>query len=187
MRNRHWLATPQLIDPFPTNHIDLGGYCYAGSVRTISKRTQYGLKAMLALGRRFGEGPVLIATLAAEENIPVKFLEVILLDLKGHGLLESKKGKGGGYHLSRPPSTITLGSLIRMMEGPLAPLPCASETAFRPCEECTDVEACGTRIIMRQVRDAIADVLDRTTLADLLRQTEVIRAAKRPEPVMYYI
>jgi Rrf2 family protein len=156
-------------------------------MRTISKRTQYGIKAMLALGRRFGEGPVLIATLATEENIPLKFLEVILLDLKGHGLLGSKKGKGGGYQLSRPPSTLTVGSLIRMMEGPLAPLPCASETAYRPCEECTDIESCGTRIIMRQVRDAIAEVLDRTTLADLLKQVDTARASKRPEPLMYYI
>jgi Rrf2 family protein len=147
-------------------------------VRTISKRTQYGLKAMLALARRYREGPVLIATLAREESIPVKFLEIILLNLKGQGLLESKKGKGGGYHLSRPPSTITLGSVIRMMEGPLAPLPCASETAFRPCPECQDIETCGTRIIMRQVRDAMAAVLDSTTLADLMRRVE---AARRQE------
>ncbi len=140
-------------------------------MRTISKRTQYGLKAMLALGKRYRNGPVLIATISKEESIPLKFLEIILLDLKGHGVLESKKGKGGGYHLSRPPSTITIGSVIRMMEGPLAPLPCASETAFKPCAECTDVETCGTRIIMRQVRDAMAEVLDKTTLADLIRRT----------------
>ena len=139
-------------------------------MRTISKRTQYGLKALLSLGRRYREGPVLIATLSQEESIPLKFLEAILLNLKGQGVLESKKGKGGGYHLSRPPSTITIGSVIRMMEGPLAPLPCASETAFRPCPECKDIETCGTRIIMRQVRDAMAAVLDKTTLADLLRQ-----------------
>jgi len=150
-------------------------------MRTISKRTQYGLKAMLALGRRYREGPVLIATLAREESIPLKFLEVILLDLKGHGLLESKKGKGGGYRLGRPPSTITLGSIIRMMEGPLAPLPCASETAFQPCPECTDIETCGTRIIMRQVRDAMAAVLDSTTLADLLRRVDAERG-KGPLP-----
>ena len=139
-------------------------------MRTISKRTQYGLKAMLVLARRYREGPVLIATIAEEERIPLKFLEGILLNLKGQGLLESKKGKGGGYHLSRPPSTITVGSVIRIMEGPLAPLPCASETAFRPCAECQDVENCGTRIIMRQVRDAMASVLDKTTLSDLVRQ-----------------
>jgi Rrf2 family protein len=138
-------------------------------MRTISKRTQYGLKAMLALGKRYRQKPVLIATLSKEELIPLKFLEVILLDLKRHGLLESKKGKGGGYLLSRPPSTITLGSVIRMIEGPLAPLPCASETAFRACPECKDIETCGIRIVMRQVRDAMVSVLDKTTLADLLR------------------
>ena len=156
-------------------------------MRTISKRTQYGLKAMLALGRRYGEGPVLISTLAKEESVPIKFLELILLKLKGHGLLDSKKGKGGGYQLSRPPSTVTIGSLIRMMEGPLAALPCASETAFRACDECEDIESCGTRIIMRQVRDATAGILDRTTLADLLRQVETARGARKREPLMYYI
>lgn len=112
---------------------------------------------------------------------------MILLDLKGHGLLESKKGKHGGYQLSRPPSTVTMGSLIRAMEGPLAALPCASETAYRPCDECTDIESCGTRIIMRDVRDATADVLDRTTLADLLRRVDAARVGKAREPLMYYI
>lgn len=156
-------------------------------MRTISKRTQYGLKAMLALGSRYGTGPVLIATLSKQEGIPTNFLELILRDLKGAGLLESKKGPHGGYQLSRPPSSITIGTLIRAMEGPLAPLPCASETAFRPCEECPDVESCGTRIIMRQVRDAIANVLDKTTLADAIRQSEMARSESNPEPLMYYI
>lgn len=155
-------------------------------MRTISKRTQYGLKAVLALGRRYGEGPVLIATMAAEEAIPIKFLEGILLDLKGRGVLESKKGKGGGYQLSRPPSTITIGSIIRLLEGPLAPLPCASETAFRACEECEDVEHCGIRMIMRQVRDAIANVLDKTTLADLMRQVEASKQTAK-QSFMYHI
>ena len=145
-------------------------------MRTISKRTQYGLKAMLALARRYREPePTLIPTLSEQESIPLKFLEGILLSLKGQGLLESKKGKHGGYRLSRPPSTITIGTVIRMLEGPLAPLPCASETAFKPCAECGDVETCGTRIIMRQVRDAVALVLDHTTLADLLRRVDAAR------------
>jgi len=141
-------------------------------MRTISKRTQYALKAMLALGRRYRQGPVLIASLAHEESIPVKFLESILLDIKGRGLLESKMGRKGGYSLNRPPSAITIGSIIRAMEGPLAPLPCASETAFRPCDECQDVENCGTHIMMRQVRDAVSNVLDRTTLADAIRESD---------------
>jgi Rrf2 family protein len=157
-------------------------------MRTISKKTKYGLQALVALTRRFGEGPVLIATLAKEEAIPLKFLELILLELRNAGVVDSKKGRHGGYRLSRPPSQITVGSVIRKMEGPLAPLPCASETAFRPCEECKDVEKCGTRIVMRRVRDAIAEILDQTTLADVVRQVDENQAGKRPaEPVMYYI
>jgi Rrf2 family protein len=149
-------------------------------MRTISRRTQYGLKAVLHLAAHYGEGPILIATISEQETIPIKFLELILLNLKSVGLLTSKKGKGGGYELSRPPSTVTVGSLIRMMEGPLAPLSCASETAFAPCEECPDVEGCGVRIIMRRVRDAMADVLDKTTLADLLRDVRSLRRNKKP-------
>ena len=157
-------------------------------MRTISKRTQYGLKAMLALGRRYKEGPILISTLAREEVIPIKFLEAILLDMKSRGSLESKLGRKGGYYLNRPPSAITIGSIIRIIEGPLAPLPCASETAFKPCEECQDVENCGTRIIMRRVRDAISEVLDRTTLADLIKQVDSGRAERASlENLMYHI
>jgi len=158
------------------------------TVRTISKRTQYGLKAMLALGRKYREGPVLIGTLAREEAIPIKFLEAILLDMKGRGLLDSKMGRKGGYFLNRPPSAVTIGSIIRVIEGPLAPLPCASETAFKPCEECQDVENCGTRIIMRRVRDAISEVLDRTTLADLIKQVDSGRLERvNAENLMYHI
>jgi len=143
---------------------------------------------MLALGRKYREGPILIGTLAREEAIPIKFLEAILLDMKGRGLLDSKMGRKGGYFLNRPPSGITIGSIIRVIEGPLAPLPCASETAFKPCEECVDVENCGTRIIMRRVRDAISDVLDRTTLADLLKQVDSGRLERaNAENLMYHI
>jgi len=158
-------------------------------MRTISKKTQYGLKAMQALGRHYREGPILIGTVAREETIPLKFLEVILLELRHHGLLESKLGRKGGYSLSQSPSTITIGTIIRLMEGPLAPLPCASETAYRPCDECSGIANCGPRIIMRQVRDAVADVLDRTTLADLLRMVEEGKqsAGVIPEALMYYI
>ena len=157
-------------------------------MRTISKKTKYGLQALLALSRRFGEGPVLIATLASEEEIPLKFLELILLDLKNGGIVESRKGRGGGYNLARPPAEITVGSVIRIMDGPLAPLPCASESAYRPCAECKDVEDCGTRIIMREVRDAIADILDHTTLQDVLGKVDAVRSSRQSaEDIMYYI
>ena len=155
-------------------------------MRTISKKTKYGLQSLIALARKYGEGPVLIATLAKEEDIPIKFLELILLDLKNSGILESKKGPGGGYLLSRPPSRITVGSIIRYMEGPLAPLPCASESAFRPCDECKDVEGCGTRIVMREVRDAVAEILDHTTLEDVVQKVDAVRS-NRDEVVMYEI
>jgi Rrf2 family protein len=157
-------------------------------LRTISRKTKYGLRALYALTRRYQQGPVLIPTLAREEKIPLKFLEAILLQLKRAGLLESKKGKRGGYRLVQPPAKITLGYVIRTMEGPLAPLPCASETAFRPCEECEDISQCGTRLVMRQVRDATAGILDRTTLADVVREIDRARAQKDAgEALMYYI
>jgi Rrf2 family protein len=157
-------------------------------VRTISKKTKYGLQALFALTRRYGQGPVLIATLAKEEEIPLKFLEAILLDLKGRGIVQSKKGPRGGYQLNEAPSKITVGSVIRLMDGPLAPLPCASETAYRACDECPDVEHCETRLVMRQIRDAIAEILDRTTLQQVVQQAGSIKDKKREQDaLMYYI
>ena len=144
-------------------------------MRQLSKRTQYSLRALYALTRKFGEGPVLITTLAESETIPKKFLEQILVSLKSSGFVSSKKGKGGGYILAQPPEKITIGSVIRAIEGPLAPLPCASETRFRKCDECVDIQTCGTRIVMRQVRDAMAAILDETTLAMVNKKVDDAR------------
>jgi Rrf2 family protein len=141
-------------------------------MRQLSKRSQYSLRALYALTRKYGTGPVLIMNLAQEELIPKKFLEQILVSLKEAGFVASKKGKGGGYVLAQPPEKITIGSVIRAVEGPLAPLPCASETRFRKCEECVDVQTCGTRIVMRRVRDAMAAILDETTLAMVCREVD---------------
>ncbi len=156
-------------------------------MRTISRKTKYGLRAMYALGRKFGEGNVLIATLAEEEKIPLKFLEAILLELKGAGLLESRKGKNGGYRLMRGPELVPIGAIVRALEGPLAPLPCASERMYQPCEECVDAESCGTRIIMREVRDEIARVLDGTTLAQVIAKEDAARESGKPDSLMFYI
>jgi len=144
-------------------------------MRQLSKRTQYSLRALYALARCYGQGPVLISRLSEEEAIPRKFLEQILLSLKSSGLVESKKGKGGGYTLVRPPDKITVADVIRLMEGPLAPLPCASETRFRKCDECVDIETCGTRMVMREVRDAISTILDSTTLAMVCEKVDQAR------------
>ena len=157
-------------------------------MRTISKKTKYGLQALFALARRYGQGPVLIATLAKEQDIPLKFLESILLELKSRDVVDSKKGRRGGYQLSKPPSKITVGAIVRLLEGPLAPLPCASETAYRACDDCADVEHCGTRIVMRQVRDAIAGILDGTTLEHVVRQVGSAKEHKlQQDALMYYI
>lgn len=131
---------------------------------------------------------MLIARMARDEAIPKKFLEQILLSLKSCELVVSKRGKGGGYELARPPHLITIGSVIRLIEGPLAPLPCASETRFRKCDECPDAETCGTRIVMREVRDAIAEILDRTTLSMVGEKVDAAREKKSdPDALMYYI
>jgi Rrf2 family protein len=144
-------------------------------LRTISKKTKYALEALYSLSRHYGEGPILVSTVAAEESIPLKFLQAILLELRNRGVVASKKGRAGGYELSHPPADITVGSVIRMIEGPLAPLPCARETNYRRCEECRDEHTCGTRIVMRRVRDAMAHILDSTTLADVIHDVEEAR------------
>jgi Rrf2 family protein len=143
----------------------------------LTRKSKYGLKALLQLAEDAGRGPVLVAALAERQRIPKKFLEAILLDLKRHGFLQSRKGKGGGYLLNRPPTAITVGQVIRVLEGPLALVPCASQTQYRPCEECPDEATCGVKIAMVEVRDATSKILDRTTLAALNAKSR--RASRR--------
>ncbi len=142
----------------------------------LNKKTKYGLHALLHLAKRYPRGPVLIVDLAQEEKIPQKFLESILLDLKKSGILHSKKGKGGGYSLAKPPDQILLGQVIRLLEGPLAPVSCVSQTAYRKCEECVDERSCGIRLVMKEVRDAMANILDKTNLEDLLDRVKKARS-----------
>jgi Rrf2 family protein len=137
----------------------------------LSKKSKYGLKALLLLAQREGEGPVLVSELAREEGTPQKFLEAILLELRHRGIVESKRGKGGGYYLRRPASDVTFGEVIRLLEGPLAAVPCVSQTAYAPCAECVDEATCGVRLAMKKVRDATAHILDHTTLADVNAQS----------------
>ncbi len=119
-------------------------------------------------------GVVQIKEIAEREQIPAKFLEQILLTLKNAGLLQSKMGTGGGYHLAKPAEQITLGQIVRVLDGPLAPLRCVSQMAYEPCG-CPDERTCGLRMVMGDVRNAIAGVLDRTTLADVAKRVETVR------------
>src|SRR3990167_6075561 len=133
----------------------------------LSQKTRYALKALMLLAdsERQKKGPVLISELANKGNMPQKFLEAILLELKIQGILRSKKGKGGGYSLGRPPEDIKFGGVIRALEGPLALLPCVSQTAYKKCDECLDEETCGIRALFKEVRDATAAILDSASLA----------------------
>lgn len=117
---------------------------------------------------------VQIKEISQHEQIPAKFLEQILLALKNAGLLHSKMGVGGGYHLAKPPSEISLGSIVRVLDGPLAPVKCVSQMAYEPCG-CPDEETCGLRLVMGDVRNAIADLLDGTSLADVTQRVEGVR------------
>ena len=151
----------------------------------LSKKTKYALLAMIALAEKEQDGgPTLIADLAEKGRIPKKFLELILLDLKSLGVVQSRKGKHGGYYLSRQPEEIKLGQIIRGIEGPLALIPCVSQTAYAPCEECVDERNCGLRLVMKDVRDSMAKILDNASLADVLERTEAQR--KKPE-LMFHI
>jgi Rrf2 family protein len=135
------------------------------------------------LAQEAGNGPVLISELAARDAIPKKFLEAILLDLKRGGVVQSQKGKGGGYFLRRKPAEITFGEVIRMLEGPLAAVPCVSQMQYMRCAECVDEATCGVRLAMKEVRDATAEILDNTTLADVnarvARRRREANASKR--------
>ena len=151
----------------PVYSIDCLVYRYDRLTAVLSRKSKYGLKALLALAKHAGRGPVLISELADRDAIPKKFLEAILLELKRHGVVQSKKGKGGGYFLRRKPAEITFGQVIRVLDGPLAAVPCVSQTAYMKCVECVDEQTCGVRLAMKEVRAATAEILDNTTLADV--------------------
>ena len=140
----------------------------------LSQKAKYGLRALLYLCKQEAGRPVVIREIAEKERLPKKFLEAILLELKSAGLLHSRPGKGGGYTMHRPPETIPLSRIIRLIDGPLAPIPCVSQTAYAPCKDCLDERTCVIRAVMKQVRDATAKVLDETTLGDLVRQQDAL-------------
>lgn len=134
----------------------------------LTQKARYGLRAMVKLAET-GDELMFIGDLSESERIPRKFLEAILIELRNKGLLDSRRGKAGGYRLAREPGQITLGEIIRILDGPLAPIRCASRTAFIPCDDCGDVDACWIRWVMQDVRDAMSNILDKRTLADALR------------------
>ena len=132
----------------------------------LSKKTKYGLKALTYIARKESDDPVLISEIAKSENISQKFLESILLSLRKNGFLGSKKGKGGGYYLIKQPEEINMASVIRVLEGPIAMLPCVSLNFYEKCDDCPDEESCAVHGLMIEVRDNTLRVLENKTLAD---------------------
>ena len=144
----------------------------------LSKRGEYGLRAMIALAEPADKSDtpqmMQIKEIALREQISTKFLEQILLTLKNAGMLHSKMGVGGGYYLARSAKEISLGQIFRVLDGPVAPIKCVSQMAYEPCG-CPDEETCGLRLAMGDVRNAIADILDNTSLADVIKRQKAVR------------
>jgi Rrf2 family protein len=147
----------------------------------ISRKGKYAIRAALYLAQRYGKGPTPIAEIASAEKISRKFLESILLTLKNEGILESARGQRGGYALKESPDRLTIGRLIRVVEGPLSPVSCVSRTGYRPCPDCPDEVTCPIRLVMKEVRDAISEVLDQKTLAVLVEES------KRPQEADWFM
>ena len=134
----------------------------------LSKKTRYAIKALVILGKNFGEAPMQISKIASKEHIPKKFLEQILLDLRNAGLLYSKKGAGGGYGLVKDPAEIFVVQVLRLTGGPVALLPCVSLNFYQKCDECSNEATCGVRDVFLEVRNATLKILSETSIADII-------------------
>ena len=135
----------------------------------LSKKTKYGIKALTYLAKQENKTPVQIATISKSENISLKFLESILLTLRKNGFLGSKKGKGGGYYLSLEPKDIKMTAIMRVLEGPIAMVPCVSLNFYEKCDDCPDENLCAINSLMVKVRDSTLKIFRDTTLADLCK------------------
>ena len=147
----------------------------------LTMKTKYALKALAQLATAQDGLPLQIADIAEQDQIPRKFLEAILAELKHHGFLRSRKGRGGGYLLAKPADTISLASVIRVLDGPIAPVPCLSRTAYRPCEGCKDEATCAVRLVLKDAHAASLQVLESTTLADMVTRSQATQL-----PVLRY-
>ena len=152
----------------------------------LSLRGEYALRAMLALGLHAESDVVPIRTIAEEQRIPKRFLEQILNDLKDAGVVTSRRGVQGGYRLGRPAEHISLAEIVRHIDGPLAPVSCVSERFYEPCS-CPDEARCGIRSVMREVRDAISNLLEGITLAQLCARSRALAATREASTSDYMI
>lgn len=145
----------------------------------LSKKSKYAINALVYLAKQPEKSPVLISEVAQSENIPQKFLEAILLDLKNAGILNSKKGKGGGYYLIKPADQVNIADVMRLFDGAIAYLPCVSYKYYERCEECKDEEVCGIRDLFSEVRAVTVKLLKENSLADIIRREDALLNEKK--------
>ncbi|RJP34177.1 MAG: Rrf2 family transcriptional regulator [Candidatus Omnitrophota bacterium] len=136
----------------------------------LTQKAIYALKSLVYLTKEYGLGPVRISEIATKEMISKKFMEQILLELKHHGLVQSKRGNGGGYVLAKQPWQISLGYVIRAIDGPLALIPCVSKTAYGKCKDCPGEQNCGIHSVMKEVREVTVNILDGASLQDVINR-----------------
>lgn len=141
----------------------------------ISKKAKYAIIALVRLAKDYGKEPILIRDIAEEENIPQKFLEAILRDLKNAGILVSFKGKGGGYSLNKHPDEVNLATVMRLFDGPIALLPCVTHLYYQKCEECQDERTCGIRSVFKEVRDETVRILKSASLSEIIRRENQLK------------
>lgn len=152
----------------------------------ITKKTKYALMVLAALAKKDRNQPQLIADLSVEAGVPKKFLELILLELKGGGIVHSKKGPGGGYYLAQAPEDVSVAEVLRLTGGAIAPVGCLSKTRYERCEECPDEKTCGVRLVLREAHEASIRVLEKMRLADMMRCISEAHHTLESAP-MYYI
>ena len=138
----------------------------------LTKKGKYGLKAMVHLAQFPPGRPVPVLDIASTQKIPKKFLDAILCELRNSGFVNSKMGKGGGYTLARSAASISVGDVVRAIDGPLAPLPCASKTRYQPCDDCCDEKRCAVRLVMMDAQRALSEVLDNCSLAQMRQMAD---------------
>ncbi|HSS14281.1 MAG TPA: Rrf2 family transcriptional regulator [Rhizomicrobium sp.] len=149
----------------------------------LSQKAKYAIKALLVLARAQEEdGLVQARDISEDQNIPKKFLDLIFFELRRHNLVQSTRGREGGYSLARPAAEISIAAIVRAVDGPLAPLPCASVKFYRRCSDCDNEKTCEVRKLMREVRDAASAILDNTSLAEAASLNTAKRKSRRTRP-----
>lgn len=148
----------------------------------LSKKSKYAINSLVYLAKKYEQGPILISEIAESQHIPKKFLEAILLDMRNAGILNSKKGKGGGYYLIKKPAEVNLAEVVRHFEGAIALLPCVTHRYYERCEECTDESTCGIRDVFQEIRNETVNILKNSTLKDILDREEKLKIHPNSNP-----